>query len=230
MKNLENNERKSNVVRVFFSNLIQPILLLFITSFLDIVFVLVLKDIGYFTWLLRCYTRLHDMYLNICDVTAIWYFTDSIMGIGAVGSIMLFIMLLFHWIPKLVSDILCQEQKTFIDSKKKKYYVNFITNLPECDYDHRCVGLCTGNRWSGEGSFSGWYAAEYYNRVFLLCFGIQNVRGGEPYDIMAPFDGGVFEAGKKYYDKIQISSLYQERVFMASNDEEAIAIFKQQKY
>lgn len=109
------------------------------------------------------------------------------------------------------------------------FYINEVCGIKESDWYHRCIGLFTNNKFRGEGNFCGWYGIEYYLDTELLAYGIQLVEGCQPIKFKYPFDGG-FCICKEYYDKIHIGSCMMEKTFEANSVEEAIDIFKRQKW
>ena len=103
------------------------------------------------------------------------------------------------------------------------FYVNEV-NLPESDWNHRCIGLFDNNEWDGRGNFCGYYGAEYYLNTTLLVYGIQLIEGNRIYNPKAPFDGGIYESGE-HFDEILIGSGMWEKKIEANSVEEAIDIF-----
>ena len=110
------------------------------------------------------------------------------------------------------------------------FYINEVPGLKESDWHHRCIGLFTNNEFKGEGSFCGWYGAEYYLNTELLAYGIQLVEGCQPIKFRHPFDGGFYICEKQHYDKIHIGSCMYEHAFEADSVEEAIDIFRSQNW
>ena len=109
------------------------------------------------------------------------------------------------------------------------YFVNDVPKHSLADWNHSVIGLFTNADWKGEGNFCGYYSSEYYLNTVLLAIGIQERNGGMLYDPLAPFDGG-FLVEKQYYEKIAIGSDMWTKSFFAENDDEAIEIFKKQKW
>lgn len=110
------------------------------------------------------------------------------------------------------------------------FYVNFV-KLPENHnvVDRHAIGLFDSNDWKGEGSYCGWYSTEYYLDTTLIAYGTQMIPSYEPTHVINPFDGDVTVV-KQHYDKIGISSIYNEVEFEASFIEEALEIFKEQRW
>lgn len=110
------------------------------------------------------------------------------------------------------------------------FYVNGV-KVPDrlSSYYEKCVGLFTNNSWKGECNFCGWYNTEYYLDTTLVAYGVQLVTANKAVQHTYPFDGGVYEHNI-HYDKIQISSGLCEEKFEASSVEEAIKIFKEQRW
>lgn len=111
----------------------------------------------------------------------------------------------------------------------KKFYINQVS-LPESDWEHRCIGLFDNNKWKGEGTFCGYYGVEFYLDTTLIAFGIQLIKGNQPYNPKFPFDGGFIENANRHFDKIPIGSNMWEKTIEAENAEEAIKIFKSQSW
>lgn len=109
-----------------------------------------------------------------------------------------------------------------------KFYINEIEGMG--DWNHQYIGLFTNNDRTAEGSFAGWYGAEYYHNTTILAYGIQLKEGGKCYDPKDPFDGGFCADYNKHCDKVTIGSGYWEKTIEADSIEEAIEIFKNQSW
>lgn len=107
------------------------------------------------------------------------------------------------------------------------FYINQV-HTDESDWNHEYIGLFDKENWIGEGNFCGWYGAEYYRETTLIAYGIQLGHSGI-YNPKRPFNGG-FEVVNKYYEKISIGSCYWTKTFEANSIEEAIEIFRKQKW
>ena len=107
------------------------------------------------------------------------------------------------------------------------FYINKV-DTEESDWEHECIGLFSEANWIGEGNFCGWYGAEFYTNTTLIAYGIQ-LGHSNMYNPKRPFNGG-FKVVNKYYDKIMIGSCYWTKQFKANSVEEAIRIFKNQKW
>ena len=107
------------------------------------------------------------------------------------------------------------------------FYVNEV-RTKESDYEHECIGLFDKTNWVGEGSFCGWYGAEFYTNTTLIAYGIQLGHSGV-YDPKRPFNGG-FKIVNEHYDKIEIGSCFWTRTFESDSVEEAIEIFRKQEW
>lgn len=97
------------------------------------------------------------------------------------------------------------------------------------DIDVRYVGLFRGREWEGRGNFCGWYGGEYYKDTTLVAYGIQVVNRNA-LAMHGPFNGGFYDNVNKHYDEIGIGSIYWEKVIEANSVEEAVEIFKSQKW
>ena len=110
-------------------------------------------------------------------------------------------------------------------NKKKKFYINAI--LDKSTMNKTCIGLFTNHKPVGEGSFCGWYAAEFFLNTTLLAYGF--IPRESPIDFKVEFIDDVVEDGT-YYDKIAIGTDIWTRTIEARNAEEAIQIFKNQSW
>lgn len=108
------------------------------------------------------------------------------------------------------------------------FYINKVVQMG--DWNNQYIGLFTNNKWNGEGNFCGYYSSEYYLDTTLLAYGIQKRHGGQVIDFKAHFDGGFFDNINKHYDKVMIGSGMWEETIEATSVEEAIEIFKFQKW
>ena len=109
------------------------------------------------------------------------------------------------------------------------FYVN-QAEAPMSDWNRQCIALFDSNKWTGEGNFCGYYAAEYYLDTTILAYGIQLRKGNAVYNPKAPFDGGVFENVNAHFNKVPIGSALWEVKIEADSVEEAVRIFKSQSW
>ena len=125
-----------------------------------------------------------------------------------------------------------------------KFYVNEVhipeedripihIDIPEGmdirDISVRYFGLFEGREWEGRGNFCGWNGGEYYKNTTLMAYGIQVVKLNT-LAMHGPFNGGFFGNVNKHYDEIGIGSIYWEKVIEANSVEEAVEIFRDQKW
>lgn len=89
------------------------------------------------------------------------------------------------------------------------------------------VGLFTSKEWRGEGNCCGWYSKEYFlNTTLLAYFTIPDDDSVRNYK--KPYTN--FEVVNKKYDKVWIYSSYATQEFTADSVEEAIEVFKNQRW
>ena len=79
-------------------------------------------------------------------------------------------------------------------------------------------GLFKKGYWTGEGNFCGWYGAEYYNDCELIAYAIVREREDNKVEELV--------TTSKHFDKLHIFSGIIEKQFIASNNVEAVEIFK----
>lgn len=112
-----------------------------------------------------------------------------------------------------------------------KYSVNKI-KIKESSWTKNYIGLFRGTpEYTGEGSFCGYYAVEYFNNAFLLAqysreSGIQSAKMYNPKGQPHAEESIV----KKYIKKIPIGSGMWTKTFEAKDDEEAIRKFFAEEY
>ena len=112
---------------------------------------------------------------------------------------------------------------------KKKYWVNNVdVEDVNVKYGQRVIGLYRGGLWKGIGNFCGWYAQEYMRHAILLGYFIiespLTIEKGREHITEVKFDK------PKRYRRLNIDSLYTQRMLLAQNDRDALELFFAEKW
>lgn len=110
-----------------------------------------------------------------------------------------------------------------------KFYINALNDRSlGSSYSTDIIGLFDSNEWKGSGNECGWYGSEYFLNTNLVAYFVQNNKDGQPYNPKTKYDE--FYTINKFYEKASIGSMIWTKEIEANSKEEAIEIFKNQKW
>ena len=91
------------------------------------------------------------------------------------------------------------------------------------------IGLFTNNAWTGTGNINGFLKTDFYRDTVMLAYGTQKMLEQDVLNMYTKFEDIVILDNREH-KSVQIEDKKFERRFEADSIEEAIKIFREQRY
>ena len=87
-------------------------------------FLYILDDLGYFSWVFKCYGKTLELFCNVKNITFLNYWKVMLSDVAVIGSGLIVLFIVFDWIPNGIMDVLGYKRSRIagedIDNREKQ--------------------------------------------------------------------------------------------------------------